>query len=165
MSELFQLMDRFVNEPSVREAIERACSDCEDELRANATLEETWRVVVNELSLPGTAAGLRSLWVFAFSPGGRSETHKHSNSTQYTRSWRGHGQLRVGEPDKAVPLALPPPAAAGPGQEWVKLPPHLFHQAIAGDAGWCVVSFQTAAASELQEEPFSGAPHSYLNSV
>ena len=155
MNELLQAMDRYVSEAPVREAIEQACAACENELRANPSLGMTWRVVANDLRLPGAAIGLRSLWVFAFSPGGRSETHKHSNSTQYTRSWRGQGQLRVGEPESAVPLTKP-------GPEWSVLPPNLFHQAIAGDVGWCVVSFQTVAAADLQEEPYSGTPHPYL---
>ena len=41
-------------------------------------------------------------------------------------------------------------------------PSGTFHQAIAGDAGWCVVSFQTVPAEELQDEEYSGATHHYI---
>jgi hypothetical protein len=163
MTELFQAIDQYVSEAPHREAIEQACDACEAELRARPGLPMTWRLVASALRLTGTAASLNSLWVFAFSPGGESETHKHSNSTQYTRSWRGRGRLRIGEPETAVVLSLPPLETREAGQKWAVLPAGVFHQAIASDDGWCVVSFQTAAADDLQEELYSGVILPYLH--
>ena len=162
MDTLVQAMEEYVCQPAQRLAIEQACEDCERELLACSESKMAWRVVDADLQLAGPAAALRSLWVFAFSPDGKSETHKHSNSTQYTRSWRGSGYLQVGAPDQARTLFLPSKPLPEAAQNWVILTPGSFHQARAGDKGWCVVSFHTVAAAELQEEAFTGTSQSYI---
>jgi quercetin dioxygenase-like cupin family protein len=161
--EILQAMQEYVSEPHHRAAIEEACAECEAELRRQPELGMAYRVVAPLLELAGPAASLRSLWVFAFTPRGESDTHRHSNSTQYTRAWRGQGRLRIGDPDRASEVILGPPGAEpDPAQDWVVIPPGTFHHAVAGEAGWCVVSFHTVPAAQLQDEPFSGAPHYYL---
>jgi hypothetical protein len=156
-------LQEFVDQPLHRAAIEQACDECAAELRARPALEMTYRVVIPELKLTGEMAALRSLWVFAFTPGGESDIHKHSNSTQYTRAWRGEGSIRIGEPEHPDEVQLPPSLLEGlTEQEWIVIPIGTFHQAAAGAGGWCVISFQTAPAGELQDEPYDGEPHYYI---
>ncbi len=156
-------IQKLADEPQYRAAIERACDECEAELRARPGLEMTYRVVMPELKMPGEMAALRSLWVFAFAPGGESDIHKHSNSTQYTHTWRGKGSLRIGEPEHPNEVQLPSSLDEGVTErEWIVIPTGTFHQAVAGAGGWCVISFQTAPATELQDEPYDGEPHYYI---
>jgi quercetin dioxygenase-like cupin family protein len=149
-------MQALVSDARHGPAIEQACDACQAELRARPGLAETWRVVVPQLELSGAASALGSLWVFAFAPHGASKTHKHSNSTQYTRTWRGQGNLRIGEPAQPVVISMD-------DAEWAVIPAGVFHQAVAGADGWCVVSFQTAPAADLREEPLDGAPQHYVS--
>ncbi|HWQ32320.1 MAG TPA: hypothetical protein VNQ79_05515 [Blastocatellia bacterium] len=150
-------MPELVNDASCHRAIEQACDACEAELQARPEVGMTWRVVFPRLELSGIASVSGSLWVFAFAPHGRSEIHKHSNSTQYTRAWRGQGTMRIGDPAQPADIYLP--RAAEP--DWVVIPMGVFHEAVAGADGWCVVSFQTVPAAELQEEPVAGAARHY----
>jgi hypothetical protein len=160
---MLEAMQEFVNQSQTRAAIERACDECEAELRAGSALEMSYRVVIPELELTGELAGMRSLWVFGFAPAGKSDIHKHSNSTQYTRAWRGKGAMRIGDPERAVDVALPPESEAGAAErQWSLIPTGVFHQGVAGESGWCVVSFQTAPATQLQDEPYEGESHFYL---
>jgi hypothetical protein len=163
---IFQAMQDFINEPQHRAAIDRACDECQSELCTRSPLEMAYRAVISELKLTGEMADLRSLWVFAFAPGGVSDIHRHSNSTQYTRAWRGRGWMRVGDPESPVEVALPPAADANAiEQQWTVISPGVFHQGAStadGADGWCVVSFQTAAATELQDEPYDGEPRYYI---
>jgi hypothetical protein len=162
-TQILPAIQKLVDEPQHRSAIERACNECETELRAQPALEMTYRVAIPELNLTGEMAALRSLWVFAFAPGGMSDIHKHSNSTQYTRAWRGEGCMRIGEPEHPNEVPLPPASNAGMAEpQWVVIPAGVFHQAVAGAGGWYVVSFQTAPATELQDEPYGGEPHYYI---
>ncbi|MBO0799160.1 MAG: hypothetical protein J2P31_10105 [Blastocatellia bacterium] len=159
---LLSAIEEFVNQPQHRTAIDLACDECEAELRARPALEMNYRVVIPGLKETGTMSVLHSLWVFAFAPGGESDIHKHSNSTQYTRAWRGAGSMRIGDREDTEEARLPPPADRKI-HPWVVIPPGTFHHAVAGAEGWCVVSFQTAPAAELQDEPYEGEPHYYLN--
>ena len=164
MNPIFPALQEFVNEPQHRAAIDRACDECEAELRASPASEMTYRVVFQELKLTGEMAALSSLWVFTFAPNGVSDIHKHSNSTQYTRAWRGKGWMRVGDPDRPVEVPLPPVLGNDETEwQWTVIPSGVFHQAIAGASGWCVVSFQTAPAIELQDEPYDGESHYYIS--
>jgi quercetin dioxygenase-like cupin family protein len=159
-----RVMQELVNDANYHHAIEQACDECERELRAQSGLSMTYRLVIPQLELEGEAASLRSVWVFAFAPNGVSDIHKHSNSTQYTRSWRGGGRLRIGDPARAVEVNLPPAEPCEEEQQWVVIPPGVFHQAVAFETGWCVVSFQTVPGAELQDEPYEGEPHHYMSS-
>ncbi len=158
-----RVMQELVNDASYHRAIEQACDECEAELRAQPELSMTYRLVIPQLELEGEASSLRSVWVFAFAPNGASDIHKHSNSTQFTRAWRGGGCLRIGDPARAVEIRLPPTAACEPEQQWVVIPAGVFHQGVAFETGWCVVSFQTVAGAELQDEPYEGEPHYYIS--
>ncbi len=156
-----RVMQELVNDANYYHAIEQACDECEQELLAQPGLSMTYRLVIPQLELEGEAASLRSLWVFAFAPNGVSDIHKHSNSTQYTRSWRGGGSLRIGDPASPVEISLPP---RKPEQQWVTIPPGVFHQGVAFETGWCVVSFHTVPGAELQDEPYEGESHHYIAS-
>jgi hypothetical protein len=160
---LLKEMEEFVSRSEHSRAIDYACNECEKELQNRPGLEMTWRAVLPQLELTGSMKAVHSLWVFAFAPSAESDTHRHSNSTQYTRSWRGSGVLRIGNPDSAVEVQLPPPEGEGPQREqWSIIPSGIFHRAIASEHGWCVVSFQTAPADELQDEPFEGPSSHYI---
>jgi len=164
MTLILQAMQEFVDEPLRCAAIEQACNDCEAELRARPELEMTYRAVSSELKLNGEMAALRSLWVFAFAPNGESDIHRHSNSTQYTRAWRGKGRMRVGDPKQMVEISLPSELdASATERQWTVIPTGIFHQAVAGANGWYVVSFQTAPGAELQDEPFEGEARYYIS--
>ncbi len=160
--QLLSTLEEFVNEPRHRAVIEQACDDCEAELRDQPGLDMTWRAAIPELRLTGAASSLRSLWVFAFAPNGESDIHRHSNSTQYTRVWRGRGRLMIGEPERAAAALSPQSKPEEPDQPWTVIPPGVFHQAIADAEGWCVVSFQTVPAAELRDEPDEGEARPYL---
>ncbi len=160
---LLDEMEAFVARTEHSNAIDYACNECVIELQNQPGLEMTWRAVMPQLELTGSLKAVNSLWVFAFAPHGESDTHRHSNSTQYTRSWRGSGVLRIGNPESAVAVQLPPPEAERlQGEQWTIIPTGVFHRAIANEHGWCVVSFQTAPANELQDEPIEGTSSPYI---
>ena len=160
---LLDEMEEFVSRAEHSAAIDSACDECEKELENRPGVEETWRAVVPQLDLTGSLKAVGSLWVFAFAPHGESDTHRHSNSTQYTRSWRGNGVLRIGSPDSSVEVRLPPSEGEMTQREqWSIIPSRVFHRAIAREHGWCVVSFQTAPAAQLQNEPFEGTSSHYI---
>jgi len=164
INSLFSALEEFVAQPQQRAAIDLACDECEAELRSQPALGMNYRAVIPELKGSGAMSVLHSLWVFAFAPGGESDLHKHSNSTQYTRAWRGSGAMRIGELEHPKLVPLPPATSANKDEQpWVAIPAGTFHQAKAGTAGWCVVSFQTAPAAELQDEPYNGEPQNYIN--
>jgi hypothetical protein len=163
-NQILPAIQKFVDDPQHRAAIERVCDECEAELRARPALEMTYRVVFPELKLTGEMAALRSLWVFAFAPEGESDIHKHSNSTQYTTAWRGKGSMRISEPEHPSEITLTQSSDAGMTEwKWIEIPPGVFHHAVAGAEGWCVISFQTVPATELQDEPYRGEPQYYIN--
>lgn len=161
-SQLLHSMQQYVNRPENMAAIEQAWAECEADLRAQAGLEMAYRAVVPRLELANAEATF-SLWVFAFAPNGESDIHKHSNSTQITCTWRGQGRLRIGEPANAIEtvLLLQSPER-DPKQNWVVIPPKVFHHAQAAASGWMVVSFQTVPAQELQNESYLGEAQHYL---
>ena len=150
-------MDDLVTETLHRAQIERACDGCEAELLLRPELGMSYQVVNPRLEFAGPAAALRSLWVFAFRPHASSDKHKHSNSTQYTRTWRGSGRMRIGHSELLTDALFEDPA-----RDWMEIPPGVFHQGIAEASGWCVVSFHTVVAEELQDEPFAGVSHHYV---
>lgn len=161
-SQLLHTMQQYVNHPENRAAIEQSWAACEADLRAQAGLEMAYRAVVPRLEL-ANADAIFSLWVFAFAPNGESDTHKHSNSTQITCTWRGQGRFRIGEPENATVSAPPLQSPErDPKQNWIVIPPKVFHHAKAEASGWAVVSFQTVPAQELQNEPYLGEAQPYL---
>ena len=160
---LLDEMEAFVALTEHSTAIDYACNECVAELQNEPGLEMTWRAVMPQLELTGSMNAVHSLWVFAFAPHGESDTHRHSNSTQYTRSWRGNGVLRIGNPESAAVVQLPLPEGEGPqSEQWTVIPAGVFHRAIANEHGWCVVSFQSAPANELQDEPIEGTSSPYI---
>jgi len=163
MSTLLTFIRDYLNHPDQRAAIALRCAECESELRDHPHLEMTYRVVSSELELSGPGAPMKSLWVFAFRPGGESDLHKHSNSTQYSCTWTGLGKFRVGDPATAREITLTAQSTDhDPTQDWLVIPPATFHHAIASNEGWCVVSFHTVGAAELQDEPLDGTAQPYV---
>jgi hypothetical protein len=165
-SNIISLMRAYLSEGGNKAAIEQAVADCEAELRAGQTV--AYRAAIPDIQIPGPGSLLRSLWVFAFAPHAASEIHRHSNSTQYTATWRGDGTLMLGPPDDVSEIALREAesddvdaSAGADGSSWVTIPAGVFHQATAGEEGWVVISFHTVPGDELQEEPLRGAAHYY----
>jgi hypothetical protein len=72
--------------------------------------------------------------------------------------------MRVGGPEHSHDVVLPPQLSADDIEpQWTMISRGVFHQGVATSDGWCVVSFQTAPAAELQDEPYEGEPHFYLS--
>ena len=163
MSEILRSIRNYINHPNQRIAIDQLCAECESELRDNPNLGMAYRVVSPELVLSGPGSPMKSLWVFAFKPGGESDIHKHSNSTQYSCTWKGRGNFRVGDPHNAREISLIEQSTNNdPHTDWLVIAPGTFHHAIASEEGWSVVSFHTVPARALQDEPFEGEAHHYV---
>lgn len=162
-SQLLRSMQFYVTQPENAATIEQAWAECENDLRTQPGLQMAYRAAVPKLELPDTST-MFSLWVFAFAPNGESDTHKHSNSTQITCTWRGSGRLRIGDPAQAIEVVPPSPSIEqNPEGNWAVIPSSVFHHAKAAATGWSVVSFQTVPAEELQNEPYAGEARYYLS--
>jgi len=156
---LLQSIDQILQEPSVAEKIDQIA----DGVKAKSSgKEETmaWATIPLEIYKGKLPQGIRSSWVFLLKEGLNSgaEHHRHPNSYQRVRSWRGTGDLQVWIEDHWQSHILLDDFHAKTEDQWASIPPNVWHQAVApAEQHWIVISFHTAAADELIEESLDPA--------
>jgi len=102
-------------------------------------------------------SAIGSSWVFLMRAPAMTGAERHPNSHQRSMSYSGSGFFEVGDsPDfkrgGGAGNLLTSGFDAPLETRWVSIPASIWHQAVVDDGEWVVVSFHTAAQSELAEE-------------
>ena len=161
---LLRSIDQILQDPSVAKQIDQIV----DQVKAKASGNEeamVWATIPLEVYKGKLPQGIRSSWVFLLKEGFNSgaERHRHPNSHQRVRSWRGKGDLQVWIEDHWQSHILLDDFHANIEDQWASIPPDVWHQAITpAEQHWIVVSFHTAAAEELIEESLDPADESRM---
>lgn len=151
---LLRRLDEMLRDEHVRSSVDPMVARVMRQLARNAQSVMAWEPVPLHVYGGTLPDDIRSSWVFVL----RSETatgaERHPNSIQRMISYRGTGDLQT---RKALQSAwrsnlLNSEPTQRIERRCLSIPTNVWHQAIAGDEHWVVVSFHTAATEELIEE-------------
>ena len=113
----------------------------------------TWEPI--PLTVFGNALGgaIKSSWVFVLRAGTNTGPERHPNSHQRMVSWKGSGDMQMGDLGRLQSNVLISDLAAPLEKRWISIPKNVWHQpVVANESDWAVVSFHTVPAEELIEE-------------
>ncbi len=148
---VLEALERAVRTEPAEALIAEIVARVERSLEADPGASMAWEPIPLDVyeSLP---EGVRSSWVFILRARVVTGAERHPNSRQRMRSWRGGGdfQTRPGTEWQSHLLRSDPGAAVD--EQWLSIPPNVWHQGVVGDQNWVVVSFQTASERDLIEE-------------
>jgi branched-chain amino acid aminotransferase len=120
-------------------------------LASDPTAAFSWSALSSRSLPKDLPEGVQSAWVFVVRRGRTAGCHMHPTSTQTTISLEGRGTVYVGEPGNARGVALTADERASADERGVAIAPGTYHDAVAADNEWVVVSFHTASAQGLTE--------------
>lgn len=156
-------LDLLLRETPVKEAINSLITRMRSRVPANAekTMDrEPVALAVYGDNLPPM---IRSSWVYLMSAPAVTGAERHPNSHQRTMSYVGCGFFEVSDsPDfedgEGASNLLTADFDAPMETRWVSIPAGMWHQAVADEGEWVVVSFHTAPQNELAEERPGNSP-------
>jgi hypothetical protein len=150
--QLLTILDRLVRQPSALAAIKSLAADLMRQLQAKPAA--AFRRA--DLPLSGYGPGLpdqiQSSNVYVIRPQVSSGIERHPNSHQRSMALEGEGLFALGPSDQRREQHIHGGSTAGIEQRWASIPPGTWHEAIAGDGLWTVVTFHTAADSAIINE-------------
>lgn len=149
---LLERLDWLANQPSAQVAIGPVVARVERMLLDDPAVVLAWEPVPLELYQAAMPPGILSSWVFILRAGATTGAERHPNSHQRVMSYAGAGDLQTGGDGHWQSHPLLSDTNAPFERRWLSIPPHIWHQAVVGQANWVVVSFHTVLAQELTEE-------------
>lgn len=120
-------------------------------LASDPTAAFSWSALTARALPRDLPAGIGSAWVFVVRRGRTAGCHMHPDSTQTTISLEGSGTWFLGEPGHASTRELCDDERAPAARRGVTIAPGTYHDAVAGEKEWVVVSFHSANAQGLTE--------------
>ena len=149
---VLQTLDAVVGQTHVRTTINSMALRVEEKLAGNSGDLLAYEPV------PLTAYGrrlpdmIRSSWVFAIRARASTGAERHPNSHQRMMSYFGSGDLQIWTGERWRSNTLTSDSESPLESRWVSIPPGIWHQAVAPEDNWIVVSFHTAPENMLMEE-------------
>jgi hypothetical protein len=150
--EMLTSLDKMVRSKGAGNVLDAIARELDAELKDCKEEILIWRpVIINHFGseLP---EGIRSVWVFGVQAKKRTGAERHPRSHQRMMSFWGTGDLEVWDGKRWISRALVSELSEKIGKRWISIPPHTWHQALAGERNWIVVSFHTVCEDELVEE-------------
>jgi hypothetical protein len=127
-----------------------------DELSQEIQAKPTAAYVRAELSLAlfgvELPKGIKSSNVYVIRPGVSSGLERHPNSHQRSMSLAASGTFVLGSPEQRQRRAITCNKREELRSRWVSIPPDTWHEAIAGEEHWTVITFHTAPDKEIVNE-------------
>jgi hypothetical protein len=153
--ELLQSLDAILKVSSVRKTIDAIAAKLKSGKPEILMAKEPVPLALYGDQLPHV---IRASWVYLMRSPAVTGAERHPNSHQRTASYNGTGYFEVNESpefdgeSEGASYMLVSGTDEPLESRWVSIPVDLWHQAVAHDGDWIVVSFHTAAAAELIEE-------------
>ncbi len=156
--EILKTLDTIMREERVRAEIDAIAAKLVSKLNETPGQQlekEPVRLDLFGEKLPGD---IRACWVYLMRAPSATGAERHPNSHQRTISYRGKGDFQL----RQIPVmddlsewkrtVLLSDLFSRLEFRWISIPPNNWHQAVATEGDWIMVSFHTAAENELIEE-------------
>lgn len=151
-----QLLE-LVRRPDLADTLSAHAMQARARLASDPTAAFSWSAVSSRSLPKELPPSVQSAWVFVVRRGRTAGCHMHPSSLQTTIALEGSGTVYVGEPGHAEAVQLTDEAGAAPGLRGVTVKPGVYHDAVAGDQEWVVVSFHSATQQGLTEVGYGSA--------
>ena len=148
---VLQKLLELVRRPDLADTLAAHAMQARARLASDPTAAFSWSAVSSRSLPKELPPGVQSAWVFVVRRGRTAGCHMHPTSMQTTLSLEGSGTVYVGDPGRALPVQLTDEAGAEAAQRGVSVAPGVYHDAVAGDQEWVVVSFHSATQQGLSE--------------
>lgn len=150
--QLLLSIDKLLRRVAIRGDIDRCANEIQCELEQEKEKPLIWRSLPLALFSHRLPKEIKSCWVFGIQANTETGAERHPRSHQRMMSYLGSGDLQVWDGKRWVSRKLVSDEAEKIGKRWISITPNAWHQAVAGDNIWIVVSFHTVADDELIEE-------------
>lgn len=149
---ILEALDAAVRSKAIKPKLDAIAARVETKLRERGGDVLAWEPVPLDLYAGPLPKSIRSSWVFILRAGLATGAERHPNSHQRMMSYRGSGdfQTRTGSEWRSHFLKSDPSLPLE--EQWISIPPLVWHQAVVPAENWVVVSFHTASEEELIEE-------------
>lgn len=145
-------IDEALRSREIRESVEALARELRTELEKERGKALVWRSIPLSLFGGGLPPQIRSSWVFGIRAACETGAERHPRSHQRMMSFAETGDLQVWDGKRWISRKLLSDPGEKIGKRWISIPPGTWHQAVADDATWIVVSFHTVRDNELVEE-------------
>lgn len=157
--QLLKNLDRLILQPRTRAHIEQLAGELARQLQCKPAAPFVRQELPLSLYGAGLAPEILSSNVYVIRPGVTSGKERHPNSHQRSMSLAGGGAFVIGLGEATQTHSIAALDRAGAEVRWVSIPPNTWHEAVAGEAAWTVVSFHTVADRDIvNERNPEGAP-------
>ena len=146
------LLEERAHQDAATYVIRDAISQAEAELKVDSSRLAASRQIPLSVFGDDLPSCVRSCRVFVLRRNTEFKTERHPNSHQRVRSLRYAGKIRVFTDFDVNALTLQTDSGAAIVDRWVSLDANVWHQPVAGDQNWPVLTFHSADESELIDE-------------
>ncbi len=149
---ILQILDAIARQESVRAMVDSVVLRVEQRLTQDFGALLAWEPVPLDTygeSLPNM---IRSSWVFVVRAQANTGAERHPNSRQRMMSYRGSGDLQIGNGGRWCSNPLVSDSEVPIESRWISISPNVWHQVVVPKENWVVLSFHTAPENELIEE-------------
>jgi hypothetical protein len=150
--EILRALDKALKKAEVAQQIDRIVAEVEQKLTRNTDDAMAWQTIPLSLYGESLPDGIQSSWVFIIRAHAVTGAERHPNSIQRAVSYRQSGDLQVRDDDAWRSNSLVSEPDADMEKRWISIPTNVWHQVVAGDRDWVVVSFHTVPDHQLIEE-------------
>jgi hypothetical protein len=150
--EILESLDKTVMDEKFTQYMNLAIQRVEELLEKNPVSLMAWEPVPLNIYTRELPSDVKSSWIFILRKNSTTGAERHPNSIQRMMSYKGKGDFQTKPDLKWDSHFLESNFEGDINKRWISIPVNVWHQGIVGDENWIVISFHTAAESELIEE-------------